>query len=82
MAPSYKGAHTTYGGKEIYKHEYEILTNPNWKSHLEWKASSGHSAPSNAVAGGTDAGKEQSKYIVNCCKRLFFLKKKHRFYKE
>lgn len=56
MAPSYRVAHTSWGGKEHYKNEYEILTNPGWKSHLEWKKTQGHTAPQNAVVGGNDGG--------------------------
>ena len=56
MAPSYAVGYTGYGGKEIKKSEYEILTNPRWKSHLEWKKSSRYTVPTNAVVGGYDTG--------------------------
>ena len=56
MSPSYKVAHTSWGGLEYYKSNYEILTNPGWVSHLEWKKSDGSSIPENAVVGGKDTG--------------------------
>jgi hypothetical protein len=58
MAPSSTIAHTSWGGREIYKSDYEILTNPGWRSHLEWKKSSGYNVPANAVKGGSDGGNE------------------------
>ncbi|XP_031572047.1 natterin-4-like [Actinia tenebrosa] len=57
MNPSSRLAHTSWGGKEHYRSSYEILTNPGWRSHLEWKKSSGKTPPANAVVGGSDKGK-------------------------
>ncbi|KXJ06179.1 hypothetical protein AC249_AIPGENE8796 [Exaiptasia diaphana] len=54
MDVSARRAHTSWGGREYSRYSYQILTNPGWKSHLEWKKSSGYTAPSNAVIGGYD----------------------------
>ncbi|XP_031574433.1 uncharacterized protein LOC116308188 [Actinia tenebrosa] len=62
MDQSSNMAHASWGGKEENSYHYEILTNPGWKSHLEWKKSSGSNPPANAVVGGSDS--RQPVYVV------------------
>ncbi|XP_020909031.1 natterin-1 [Exaiptasia diaphana] len=57
MDVSDRKAHASWGGREHFDSNYQILTNPGWKSHLEWKASSGNHVPANAVIGGYDNGR-------------------------
>ena len=57
MDVSAKGAHASWGGREYSNTVYQILTNPGWRSHLEWKKSSGNNVPANAVLGGYDNGR-------------------------
>ncbi|KXJ23188.1 uncharacterized protein LOC110251051 [Exaiptasia diaphana] len=57
MDVSNRKAHASWGGREHSDTQYEILTNPGWRSHLEWQASGGYQAPANAVLGGYDNGR-------------------------
>ncbi|KXJ23197.1 hypothetical protein AC249_AIPGENE3857 [Exaiptasia diaphana] len=54
MDVSNRKAHASWGGHEHSDNHYQILTNPGWKSHLEWQASRGNQVPANAVLGGYD----------------------------
>ena len=67
MLSTNKIAYATWDGVEERRSEYEILTNPNWKSRLEWKKSNGYDRPSNAVYGGSDFGKIRFKIRGHIC---------------
>ncbi|CAF1004347.1 unnamed protein product [Rotaria sp. Silwood1] len=55
LAPQYRQAYVSYGGKEQSSAVYQVLTHPN-PQELKWVSTSGNNVPTGALQGGSDHG--------------------------
>lgn len=54
LPPSHKNAYASYGGLEIARNTYEVLTNPSGRA-LRWQPK-GAAPPNGAIPGGNESG--------------------------